>query len=129
MNAYARALLSIALGTLATPVIYVLAGIFLPSGFHDLRNASAMVLLVAFGTTWLFSLIATFGLGTLFWSVLHRFNYDGYLSYSAIAIGGLLAFHFGIRAEGSPTLGAIMAVANASTVRMVELMLKSRAVK
>lgn len=129
MQPFVRAFFSMVLGALAAPAVYVLAGLILPSGFHDLRNASATVWIITFGAAWLFSVVATFGLGAPLWYLLHKYGYDGFLSYLVIAIIGFLTFHFGFRAEGAWEFGAIMALANAAMVRAVELVLKSRGIK
>ena len=129
MRPFVRAFFSMVLGALAAPAVYILAGLILPSGFHDLRSASVTVWIIAFGAAWLFSVVATFGLGVPLWYLLHKYGYDGFLSYSAIAIIGFLTFHFGVRAEGTWAFGAFMALVNAVMVRAVELGLKSRATK
>lgn len=116
------AVLSLLLGSVATPIIYVVIGIVAPqSGFEDLRASPLSTIALAFGVSWFFSALVTFFIGGLFWVPVHVYKYDGYIAYSCIAVASDLligSFADGNVALSFRTMG--MVVANALAVRMVE---------
>lgn len=119
------ALLSLALGSAAAPIIYVIVGVFMPIGFHDLSSANTSTLLSTFGAGWFMSAAMTFLFGGLAWIPLHSRTKDGFVTYVFIAFLGILALALVGQSPPSPFLTS-MAIANAVAVRAIEVNLVSR---
>lgn len=116
------AVLSLIIGSLAAPVVYVALGLLAPMGFADLRGASAITLALYFGAAWAVSAIATLAVGAAGWQILHRRGWDGVVTY-ALA-GASVAVLIGLLLGHQNWEAILMAIANAVVVRMVELRLR-----
>ena len=113
------AIISLLLGSLATPIIYVMIGYVDPKGFHDLRGADISTISLAFGTAWLFSALITVVVGGILWKPLHVYSYDGAITYLIIAVLVYISFS-AINGADVWFYGVCMSAANAFVVRMVE---------
>lgn len=114
-----KASISLLLGSLATPIIYVMVGYVDPKGFHDLRGADISTISLAFGTAWLFSALITVVVGGILWKPLHGYGYDSAISYLIIAVLVYISFS-AISGADIWFYGVCMSAANAFAVRMVE---------
>ena len=79
--------------------------------------------MLAFGTAWFFSALITVPLGGLAWRPLHRLAYDGFISYSVVAVVGYLILHVavGLREFSFVVMGS--ALGNAAGIRCIERIL------
>ncbi|TAK82796.1 MAG: hypothetical protein EPO20_20575 [Betaproteobacteria bacterium] len=120
-----RAIIVIALGSTGAALAHLVIGFAAPAGFVDFRNASFDTTLLAFGAAWLFSCMVTLPVAAIAWGPLHRYELDGFLSYSVVA---LLAFFLlnlllgGTRTPGEWVLVASYPLPNAVLIRILELL-------
>ena len=116
------AIVSLLVGSLATPILYLAFALLAPRGFMDLRNSSALTLSYYFGAVWAVSALVTLGIGGIAWWVVHRQSWDGVLSYSLIAASA--AVLIGMFAGTQNWMAVAMGIANAITVRALELRMR-----
>src|SRR5689334_196266 len=88
-----RAGLSLVIGSLGAPILYLIVGYLSPGGFHDMHPTSFERIALTFGTAWFFSLILTLPIGGLAWPILHAIRIDGFTSYCGLAVLAFLPLH------------------------------------
>jgi hypothetical protein len=115
--------LTFVLGSSFTTVIYVLAGIISPSGFHNLRDMDATHIAIIGALVWFWSTIFTVAIAGSCWAILHRRELDGFLVYTLIAVVGCMAISLVISGDMPDLLMISMAIANAIGVRIFEFLL------
>ena len=107
-------------GSLAAPLIYVMAGLIIPEGFHNLRSADVSTVLVAFGSAWIFSALFTCVVGGASWVPLHKLGHDSLISYVLVALVSEVSFSL-VAGAAPEIFGISMAAANAVAVRAAEV--------
>ena len=114
------AIISLVLGSIATPLIYLASAWWFPSGFADLREASGQTFVYYFVAVWLASALATALIGGSTWRFLHRRKWDGFASYAAIGAGAALLISLVIGVALQNWLSVLMAASNGLAVRAIE---------
>lgn len=112
-------------GSLAAPVYHVASSVFAPHGFADMRGErvwfAPLVLLIA----WLWSAGHTFVVGGIVWPLLHWKDWDGTIAYIAVALFAAIGLSLVLSGQLPSWELPIMAVLNASAVRLAEVHLRS----
>ena len=114
------AVLSLVLGSIATPLIYVASAWLLPQGFADLRQASAQTVLYYFTIIWLASMLLTALVGGSIWRLLHSRNWDGFAAYALVGAAAALIIGSVTGAGVQNWMAIVMAASNGLAVRGIE---------
>ena len=121
----AIASISLVVGALATPVLYIVAAVLFPEGFAQLRDASAQTFLYHFAATLAPSTLFTVLIGGATWKPLHAYSWDGFLSYALL--GAFIAGPIGLILDtDTPNFAAIaLAACNGLAVRATERVIRA----
>ena len=120
---WVQATLALLVGSVVAALVHVSIGFVAPAGFLDLGRATPSNVLLAFGTAWFFSALITVPVGGLVWRPLHRYAYDGFVSYGLIAVVSYLVLHIAVGLADFSFIGIGAAVGNAVGVRCIERVL------
>lgn len=106
-------------GSIGAPIVYLVAGIIRPRGFHFFLKDDLISIMIPFIVVWVLSFIHTAIIGVILWKPLHKYNVDGALLYMLIAIvsSSLLSL---FTSHNISLLGIGMSSANAIMVRIFE---------
>lgn len=118
------AIVSLILGSVATPLLYVASAWLLPQGFADLRQASAQTVLYYFAIIWLASALLTAIVGGITWRLLHSRNWDSFTAYALVGAAVAIALGVVTGAGVQNWMAIVMAASNGLAVRGTEIALR-----